>query len=81
MKNVGTYEVKTHLSQLLDQVESGQSFEITRHGIPVARLVPIEDRDQARAQEAIRSLKQFRRGMPKVSLEEIITAKHEGHRY
>ncbi len=81
MKNVGTYEVKTHLSQLLDQVESGQVFQITRHGTPIARLVPIEDRDQAQTQEAIHSLKRFRQGMPKASIDEITAAKHEDHRY
>lgn len=81
MKNIGTYEVKTHLSRLLDEVESGQSFQITRHGTPVARLVPVEDHDEAQTQQAVRGLKLFRKGMPKVSIQEIIAARHEGHRY
>ena len=38
---VGAYEAKTHLPRLLEQVEAGASFVITRHGRPVARLVPI----------------------------------------
>lgn len=37
---VGAYEAKTHLSQLLDRVEQGESLTITRNGKPVARLVP-----------------------------------------
>lgn len=37
---VGSYEAKTHLPQLLDRVEHGETIVITRHGKPVARLVP-----------------------------------------
>lgn len=39
MDTVGSYEAKTHLPRLLDEVESGETFIITKHGRPVARLV------------------------------------------
>jgi prevent-host-death family protein len=38
--SVGAYEAKTHLPQLLDRVESGETITITRHGKPVAKLIP-----------------------------------------
>ena len=38
MKIVGTFEAKTHLSTLLEQVEGGAEITITRHGKAVARL-------------------------------------------
>jgi len=38
---VGTLEAKTHFSALLDRVEKGEEITITRHGKPVARLVPV----------------------------------------
>lgn len=41
MQKVGAYEAKTHLAQLLDQVEQGESILITRHGEPIARLSPV----------------------------------------
>ena len=41
MRTVGTFEAKTHLSTLLEQVERGEEFVITRHGRAVARLVPV----------------------------------------
>jgi prevent-host-death family protein len=51
MKHVGSYEAKTHLPQLLDAVEAGESVVITRNGRPAARLVPVapgpSDRDAA----------------------------------
>jgi prevent-host-death family protein len=37
---VGAYEAKTRFSQLLERVASGEEITITRHGQPVARLVP-----------------------------------------
>jgi prevent-host-death family protein len=40
---VGAYEAKTHLPQLLDRVEGGETITITRHGKPVAKLVPALD--------------------------------------
>jgi prevent-host-death family protein len=39
---VGAYEAKTHLSELLEKVEAGEEITITKHGVPVARLVPVK---------------------------------------
>lgn len=38
---VGAYEAKSHFSELLERVERGEELTITRHGTPVARLVPV----------------------------------------
>ena len=40
MKQLGAYEAKTHLSRILDEVEQGESFTISKHGRPVAVLMP-----------------------------------------
>jgi prevent-host-death family protein len=37
---INVYAAKTHLSRLIDQVNAGEEVVITRHGRPVARLVP-----------------------------------------
>jgi prevent-host-death family protein len=37
---IGAYDAKTRFSELLEQVETGKEFTITKHGSPVARLVP-----------------------------------------
>lgn len=41
--DVSVYEAKTHLSRLIGDVEAGREITITRHGKPVARLVPVVD--------------------------------------
>jgi prevent-host-death family protein len=43
MTSVGTFEAKTHLSELLDRVARGEKITITRHGVPAALLVPVTD--------------------------------------
>ena len=40
METVGSFDAKTHLPQLLERVAKGEEFTITKHGKPVARLVP-----------------------------------------
>ena len=48
---VGAFEAKTHLSALLDRVARGEEIVITKHGRPVARLVPaaLPDREEVGA--------------------------------
>jgi len=40
---VGAFEAKTRLSDLLQKVEAGERVTITKHGRPVANLVPISE--------------------------------------
>jgi prevent-host-death family protein len=52
MREVGAFEAKNKLGQLLDLVERGEEVLITRHGKEVARLVPahpVVQRAEARA--------------------------------
>jgi prevent-host-death family protein len=54
MESVGVRELRQNASALLDQVETGGvSIEITNHGRPVARLVPIPRRAQSSRAELI----------------------------
>lgn len=58
MKHVGSYQAKTHLSQLLDTVEAGESVVITRNGRPAARLVPVSS-ESSDVAAVIAEMKQF----------------------
>jgi prevent-host-death family protein len=62
MKTVGAFEAKTHLSTLLEQVERGEEITITRHGRPIARLVPVGGVSVERLADTVLRLKAFRRG-------------------
>jgi len=62
MTQVSAYEAKTHLSQLLDRVASGEHIVITRHGVPVAELTPVRSVSLHDRLQAIEKLKSFRVG-------------------
>jgi prevent-host-death family protein len=62
MDTVGTFEAKTHLTRLLDRVAAGEQITITRHGTPVARLVPVKPAGSRQHRETIARLKEFSRG-------------------
>lgn len=61
MDEVGAYEAKTHLSDLLDRVERGERITITRHGKPVAHLVPLPGHPDRTVNEAVKGLVSFRK--------------------
>lgn len=56
---VGIYEAKSKLSELIDRVAAGEEVTITRHGVPVARLVPlaVEAVDAAHVASALAELR------------------------
>jgi len=60
----GSYEAKTHLPSLLEQVAQGEQVTITRHGVPVARLVPISssERKPPPVRETIAAIQKFSQG-------------------
>ncbi len=61
MITVGAFEAKTHLSSLLERVAQGEEIIITRHGKPLARLVPVNVADRSRIDSAISKLKVLRK--------------------
>ncbi len=63
METIGSFEAKTHLSQLLERVAEGEEFTITKHGKPVARLVPVTpDKPKPDIRAAIEALEAFSKG-------------------
>jgi len=61
---VGAYEAKTRFSELLEKVEGGGEITVTKHGIPVAKLVPIKKELSAEQRaEAISRIRKLRVGL------------------
>ena len=89
MSEIGAYEAKTHLPKLLERVEKGERFVITRHGRPIAELTPIAERDAAGIRRAIAELRHVRKTLARrgVRLKDVLRPgesvrdlAHEGHR-
>lgn len=79
MRSVGSFEAKTHLSELLASVERGEEIIITRRGTPVARLLPIaEATGRAAALEKLEAIRSKLRG--RVTSGDILDARDTGRR-
>lgn len=62
METVGSYEAKTHLPKLLERTAKGEQITITKHGVPVAMLVPIGPSRKKDLLAVIEELKGFNKG-------------------
>jgi len=81
MREIQASEAKTHLPQILDEVERGETVVITRHGRAIARLVPEAQCRQAEVDQAIASLGELRRRVGRITITDLLATRHEGHRY
>jgi prevent-host-death family protein len=77
---VGLFDAKTHLSALLERVAKGEEITITKHGTPVAVLVPVAKgvkKDPRKVAERIRALRRGVR-LEGVTIRQLI---EEGRRF
>jgi prevent-host-death family protein len=81
MREIQASEAKTHLPQILDEVERGETVIITRHGRAIARLVPEAQQRQTEIDQAIAGLGELRRRVGEIPVTELLAARHESHRY
>ena len=80
MRTIPASEAKTHLPRLLDDVERGETLVITRHGRPIARIVPEAERRRGEIDRALASMAELRKRTGKMTVEEILSARDEGRK-
>lgn len=75
MTAIALFEAKNRLSELIDRVQAGEKFEITRRGKVVASLTTVED-GHSRAMEAVEGLRASRKGVSlgRLKSRELVTA-------
>jgi prevent-host-death family protein len=61
VKVVGVYEAKTNFTELIREVQSGETVTVTKHGHPIARIAPINEVPPI--EDAIAQLKKLRESM------------------
>ncbi len=76
---IGSFEAKTKLPELLRAVQQGQRFTITLRGTPVAELVPSTDSPRANVHQAIAAMKAFD-PVPAVSDSELKAYREKGRK-
>jgi len=79
---ISAFDAKNRLGQLLSRVQAGEELTITRHGEPVAKLVPVGKRAGNEAKLALERLRKMRESLAaagvKVSRDEVRAWKNEG---
>ncbi len=81
MKDISVFDAKTHFSSLIDQVyQQRESITITRRGVRVAKIMPIEEQQKQSVSTLLRELDMLSEEIGKdgVGLKEIKKMKEEG---
>ena len=81
MREIQASEAKVHLPQLLDEVERGETLIITRHGRPIARIVPETDRRQEEIDKALSGIRELRRRTGRITVSELLSARDQGRKF
>ena len=81
MREIQSSVVKARLPEFLDEVERGETIIITRHGRAVAHLVPAPARDRDRVGRALEGIMELRQMTGRVTLDELLASRREGHKY
>jgi prevent-host-death family protein len=80
MDTIQASEAKTHFLRILDEVEQGKSVIITRHGKRIARIQPEREFDAERATLAFERIRELRKRVVPMTVEEILSARDEGRK-
>ena len=78
MREIQASDAKTHLPRLLDAVERGETVVITRHGRPIARIVPEANRRQREIDDALARIANLRKRTGRITSDELLSARDEG---
>lgn len=79
MREVQSSEVKAKLPEYLDAVERGETIVVTRHGKPIAHIVPAPSAAKDRVRQALDGIAALRSKTGRMPLRELLAARHEGH--
>jgi len=60
-QQIGAFEAKTHFSQIIEKVEHGGDFIITKRGKPVAKIIPFQKEPEMTRKEAFEKMKELRK--------------------
>ena len=80
MKRIQASMAKAQFSELLDEVERGETVVITRHGKPIAEIRPSEEERRRIVAQARADIEEMRKHAPRVTREEILSWRDEGRK-
>ena len=81
MRKIDIFEAKTHLSSLINAVERGESFTITRRNQPIVLLTPFAQEHRAQGLAAVNEIRKLRAEInAQMTHDEILRYRDEGRK-
>jgi prevent-host-death family protein len=80
MRRIQSSEAKSRFSELLDDVERGETIVVTRHGRDIAQIIPSGEQRKANVARAIERIKRLQKENGRITVEEILAARDEGRK-
>jgi len=78
-KVIGSFDAKTHLSSILNNVAKGEEYVITKRGKPVAKIIPYTHNENINIEELFIKFEKIRKSIKRnVNIKEYIK---EGRKY
>lgn len=77
-QEIGSYDAKTKLPEILRRVEAGESFTITNRGKPIADIIPTRGADNLKTQNAINNILSAKKHM--MSDDDLLALKNRGRK-
>ena len=80
MRSIGMFKTKTHLPELIKEVEKGEELCITNRGREVAFIIPVDKYYKNKFQQITQQFMELRKQFPLGSTESVIKMKSEGRK-
>lgn len=78
LEEIGSYQAKTKLAEILRRVAAGEAFTITNHGKPIADLVPSRSGGRLKTELAIANILNARKHQ--ISDDKLLLMKEAGRK-
>ena len=75
---IGSYDAKTKLPEILRRVQSGETFTITNRGKAIAELRPSQEHDQVKIQATISNILKMKKTF--ISDDQLVALKNHGRK-
>lgn len=80
MRNIGMFKTKTHLPELIKDVQKGEELCITNRGKEVAFIIPVEKYYRNKREQIMQKFIELKKLAPLGSIEAILEMKIEGRK-
>lgn len=80
MRTVGMFKTKTHLPELIKEVEAGEELCITNRGTKVAFIIPVTKYYSQKFDKLFQNFNSLKKRAPVGNIDDVINLKNSGRK-